>query len=292
MITTRNRRPDLERTCAVLDQLAPAPDEILICADGCTDSTGEFLAAKSAPYRIFTTTEGRGSIPNRDMLMRHATAEIVLSLDDDSYPLEQDAIARVRQLFAENPRLAVAAFPQRSDEFPETLAATDFGGPQRVATYASSSAALRRSVYLELGGYEISYRHIYEEPDYALRCFAADYEVRREPALTVRHHFTSAQRNEIRNHHSQARNEFWSVLRRCPFPQWPAVAIFRAIRQFTYACRRGPRWVLREPLWWCAALAGMPRALCERRPIPWAKYLAWMRLLRRPETVSPAREAA
>lgn len=158
MITTRNRRAELERTCAVLEQLQPLPDEILICADGCTDTTAELLAGKGPPYRIFTVEQGRGSIPNRDGMMRAADAEIVLSLDDDSYPLEADAVTRLRALFAKDERLAVAAFPQRSDEFPESLTAQDFGPPLQLGSYASCSAALRRSAYLEVGGYESTLR--------------------------------------------------------------------------------------------------------------------------------------
>jgi hypothetical protein len=163
---------------------------------------------------------------------------------------------------------------------------TDFGPPLRIASYASSSVALRRSIYLALGGYETLFGHVYEEPDYALRCHAAGYAFRFEPVLTVRHHFTGAQRNEIRNHHLQARNEFWSIVIRCPFPWLPLVAIFRAFRQFGYACKRGVAWAIREPAWWVAALGGLPAAWRKRRPLPWMKYLAWMRLLRSPERVT------
>jgi GT2 family glycosyltransferase len=280
MITTRNRRAELERACAVLEQLDPPPAEILVCADGCTDSTGELLATKEPPYRVFEIAGGRGSIPNRDMMMREATAEVVLSVDDDSYPLEVDAIARVRRLFENEPKLAVASFPQRTDEFPETLAQTDFGPRKVIGSYASSSAALRRSVYLELDGYELLFAHVYEEPDYALRCFAAGYEVRFEPVLTVRHHFTGTQRNEIRNHHLQARNEYWSALIRCPWPWLPFVAKYRALRQLGYAMKRGWRWVVREPVWWWQAMRGIPRALARRKALPWGKYLGWIKLLR------------
>ena len=39
MITTHDRCTDLRRTCAALTALAPPPDEVLICADGCADDT-------------------------------------------------------------------------------------------------------------------------------------------------------------------------------------------------------------------------------------------------------------
>ena len=38
-IATHNRRDDLARTLAALARLTPAPDEILVTADGCTDGT-------------------------------------------------------------------------------------------------------------------------------------------------------------------------------------------------------------------------------------------------------------
>lgn len=282
MITTHNRRADLERTCEVLDELEPAPEEILVFADACTDGTEEYLAGKGAPYRILRSAARRGSIPNRHEMMRESAADIVFSLDDDSHPLERDALARIRELFAANPEIAVASFPQRTDEFPETLSATSFGARLMVGSYASSCAALRRAVYVELGGYETQFGHSYEEPDFALRCLAAGHQVRFEPGLTVRHYFTAAQRNEIRNHHLHARNEFWSVLMRCPWPWWPIVAAYRAMRQLGYACKRGWNWVVREPLWWWAALHGAPRAWARRAPLAWARYLAWMRLLGKP----------
>jgi GT2 family glycosyltransferase len=133
-----------------------------------------------------------------------------------------------------------------------------------------------------LGGYPEIFFHAYEEPDFALRCVAGGWQVRNEPSLLVRHHFTGSQRNEIRTHQRHARNEFWSVLLRCPMPQLPAVALFRCLRQLGYAARRGPRWIVQEPQWWRQALGGIGQCLEQRRPVPWRLYLAWMRLVRRP----------
>src|SRR5438067_742330 len=79
----------------------------------------------------------RDPLASRDAMARASACDVILSLDDDSYPLEQDAIARVRELFEKNARLAVASFPQRTDEFPETLDARDFGAAHFVGTYMS-----------------------------------------------------------------------------------------------------------------------------------------------------------
>ncbi|PYV51529.1 MAG: hypothetical protein DMG98_25730, partial [Acidobacteria bacterium] len=45
MITTSNRLEELQRTLQMLGKLDPAPDEVLVTADGCTDGTPEFLSA-------------------------------------------------------------------------------------------------------------------------------------------------------------------------------------------------------------------------------------------------------
>jgi len=281
-IATHNRRDELARTLTALARLEPAPEAIWVAADGCTDGTLELLRDQHPQVKLIVHETPRGSIPSRNELAAACGCDIFVSLDDDSYPLEADFIACVRELFAARPRLAVASFPQRSDEFPASLTAVDFGPSCFTGSYANSGAALRKSVFTELGGYPEFFFHAYEEPDFALRCVAAGWQVWHETSLTIRHHFTGTQRNEMRTHQRHARNEFWSVLLRCPAPQWLGVALFRAVRQFGYACHRGFNWVLREPAWWLAATREIPRCWKERQPLPWPSYRGWMELVRRP----------
>jgi GT2 family glycosyltransferase len=268
---------ELERTLAQIAALAPRPDELLIVADGCTDGTADFVRQRHPEARLFVHEKGRGSVASRNEMARATECDILLSLDDDSYPIEPDAIGRIRGLFEKNPRLAVAAFPQRTDEFPESLNAAHFLG-----SYPSSSAALRRAAFVELGGFFEPFFHMYEEPDFALRCACAGWQVRFEPCVIVRHHWTGSQRNEMRNHQRQARNELWSALVRCPMPWLLAVAPFRIFRQFGYACSRGLAWILGEPAWWWQSLRGLPACLANRQPLPWPRYRAWMHLVRSP----------
>ena len=277
-IATHNRRDELTRTLREIARLDPQPAGIIIAADGCTDGTPEFVAKEYPALRLITHTEARGSIPSRNEMAAVCTSDVFLSLDDDSYPIETDFISRLAKMFDENPALAIASFPQRTDEFPATLTQTDFGPSHFTGTYANSGAAIRRSVFSQLGGYPDFFLHAYEEPDFTLRCCAAGWQVRQETSLTIRHHFTRAQRNEIRTHHRHARNELWSVLMRCPVPQLFAVALFRIARQAGYAASRGVPWLVREPQWWL----GVAARRMKREPLPWKKYRAWMELVRHP----------
>jgi len=278
MITTRNRLEELRRTSAVLRRLDPPPEEILITADGCTDGTVDFIRSEMPQARLILNRTSRGSTVSRDRMIREARGEFILSLDDDSYPAQPDCLARIVQLFAQRPRLAVLHFPQRSDEYPATLGDFDFGPACPTRSFSSAGAVLRRSTYLGLSGFPLFFFHAYEEPDYALQCAAAGQEIFYETALTVRHHYSGTARNEMRTHHRHARNEFWSTLLRVPFPYVLAVAAYRAVSQFRYACGRGVNWMVREPIWWGQALAGIPRCLRARKPVRWDAYRAWLRL--------------
>ena len=277
-IATHNRRGDLTRTLREIARLDPPPAEIIIAADGCTDGTPEFVAKEYPQARLLTHAEARGSIPSRNEMAAVCASDVFLSLDDDSHPIETDFLSRLAKLFVENPALAIASFPQRTDEFPATLTQTDFGPSFFTGSYANSGAAIRRAVFAKLGGYPDFFRHAYEEPDFALRCCAAGWQVRHETSLTIRHHFTSVQRDEMRTHQRHARNELWSVLMRCPAPQVFAVALFRIVRQAGYAASRGPAWLVREPRWWLA----VTKLKMKRDSLPWRKYRAWMGLVRGP----------
>ena len=278
IITTKDRVEELRRTFAVLRELSPPPLEIILTADGCSDGTVDFVKAEAPQVRLIVNEEGRGSIASRDRMVREARGEIVLSLDDDSYPEQRDCLARIVLLFEQQPRMAVLHFPQRSDEYPATLGQVDFGSARTTRSFSSAGAALRRSTYLQLPGFQPFFFHAYEEPDYALQCVVAGWEIIYEPSIIVRHHYTGTARNEMRTHHRHARNEFWSTLLRVPFPYVVPVAAYRFLSQFRYACSRGLNWIVREPAWWPQALAGIPRCLRARKPVPWTEYRRWLRL--------------
>ena len=278
MITTKNRVKDLMRTWQVLRQLSPAPREILITADGCTDETVAMVKAEMPNAKMIVNAKCKGSVASRDRMMREARGDLVLALDDDSYPEGADCIARIVPFFEQNSRLAILHFPQRSDEYPETLEKSEFGSQRLTHSFANSGAVLRRSTYLHLPGFEPKFFHMYEEPDYALQCIAAGYDVLFSPLVTIRHHYSGKVRSELGNHHCHARNELWSVLLRCPFPYVVPVAIYRAATQFGYAWHRGGRWLLREPLWWWSALKGFPWLFRKRQPVHWSAYKKWMSL--------------
>ena len=286
-IATRNRLPEVERTCAALARLEPQPDELWICADGCQDDTVEWVRRSCPQARLIVHGASQHSIRSRDEMIRATDCDIVVGLDDDSYPVDGNFVTAVKARFAACPRCAVLSFPQRTDEFPATLNQTDFGPTLLAGTYVNAASAIRRSAYLDLGGWPLVFEHAADEPDFALRCIASRWQVIHETSIVIRHHWSALMRNEVRVHHRHARNELWSVLLRCPFPWWPFVAAIRSAGQFRYACRRGWSWVIREPRWWWQALRGSIGIWRLRQPVDWPSYHRWRTLIRQPEIIRP-----
>jgi GT2 family glycosyltransferase len=278
MITTKNRANDLERTCRAIKLFQPLPIEVLLTADSCTDRTVELISNEFSDVTLFVNERPLGSVASRDRMIRSARGDLVLALDDDSYPEEKDCIARIIAPFEANPKLAVLHFPQRSDEYPATVEQEHFGPERLTRSFPNSGAVLRRSTYLQLPGFEPRFFHMYEEPDYALQCIAGGYEVLFTPVITIRHHYSGQSRSEMRNHHLHSRNELWSIGLRCPFPYAIALALYRVMSQFGYACKRGINWVVHEPVWWWSAIVGLPWVFRKRQPVQWAGYKKWLSL--------------
>ena len=155
MITTHDRCTDLRRTCAALTALAPPPDEVLICADGCADDTVAMVGREFPGFVLLANAERQGSVASRDRMLRLASSHIVISLDDDSYPIDRDFLARVGQVLAQHPEAAVISFPEIRDENCRGPAAPSRDGHpgHYVAAYANCGAAMRRDVYLQLAGF-------------------------------------------------------------------------------------------------------------------------------------------
>src|SRR5205807_7754586 len=143
---------DWRRTCRALRQLDPLPLEVLITIDGSTGHMAEAVKAELPQARTFVNPMGLGSVASRDRMMREAQGDLVFALDDDSYPEQADCIERIVPFFEQRPELAVLHFPQRTDEYPETLVQKNFGLEHSTRSFANSGAVLRRSTYLQLPG--------------------------------------------------------------------------------------------------------------------------------------------
>ena len=95
MITSLNRVDELRRTLAKLEALDPSPYEIWVVADGCTDNTVGYIREHHPRVKLIEHEHSIGSVASRVEVMEQVTGDLVLALDDDSYPEQKDCLAKL-----------------------------------------------------------------------------------------------------------------------------------------------------------------------------------------------------
>lgn len=266
-----------------LSELSPAADEIIIFLDGCDDGSKELLEEQYPEIIVLTSDEPQGSIPTRDTAFRLAKGDLIVSLDDDSYPVDRDFVTRLSDLAEKHPEAGAFAFREvRPNEHVPALSNTEV--PQRawIATYPNCAGAIRKSIYGEITSYPRFFSHAYAEPDFCLQAYGAGFGVLYVPEIEVCHRFTHVKRDMKARHYKNARNEFWSVVMRCPFPHVLWVGAYRMFRQILFAASQGWGWFKEEPKWIAEAFRRLGEPLAQRRPVDWRTYWLWIRMARRP----------
>ncbi|GAB7079949.1 glycosyltransferase [Megalodesulfovibrio paquesii] len=173
--------------------------EIIVVDDGSTDDT----AARCKPWvdagtvRWLQHLDGRnhGPAAARNLGAQHARGEVVVFTDADCRP-EPEFLANILEKFG-NPSVDAAQGAYRTlqrqltarfaqAEFESRYALHEDGGPvDLVATYA---AAFRRAVFLEAGGFDVSYPTANnEDTEFSYRLLALGKRLVFAPGALVRH---------------------------------------------------------------------------------------------------------
>ena len=277
LIVTKDRRDDVRRAV----RSAVAQDgrvEILVLDDGSTDGTPEALAAEFPGIRLERFDEPAEVVVRRNQGVQLASAEVVVGLDDDSELTTPASVARIVDDF-DDPRVGAVAVPfvdlpqdesvrQRAPS-DETVWATQY--------FVGASCALRRSAFLEVGGYRPVLEHQAEEPDLCIRLLAAGYVTRlgRSDPVT---HYGSPRRSYERMWFRGARNDVLFTWHNVPMPYLPWQLAKAAVNQLYLGFGVGrPRLFARAVL---AALALARSGRARREPVPRRVYRAWRRMER------------
>lgn len=178
MIITRNRKELARR--AIESALAQSGDpEVIVIDDVSEDGTADAVRAWFPQVRVHRSASREGYIVHRNTAVRMSTAPVVVSLDDDAVFDEADTVLQTLRLFDE-PRVGAVAIPfyncssdgRRSRMLPEVA---DDGRIWVSNTFIGTAFAVRRDVFLRLGGFQEALYHWGEEAEYAMRLFGAGY---------------------------------------------------------------------------------------------------------------------
>lgn len=229
VILAHRRREPLRHT---LKQLAPLGlHEVLVADNDSQDGTSDMVRAWGGNVRL--VHEGHnGGVAGRNIAVRAATAELLLMLDDDSWPLP-GAVEALAARFEADPRLGVlGGLVLDVGAGGEVLRSTEVGTfdwflragrtdtpPEGLPAFFFPEGAcmVRREAWLEVGGCFEPYFITLTELDLATRMLAAGWDVRYLPQAEFAHAKAEGGRPPSgRILHLRTRNELWYFWLRFP----------------------------------------------------------------------------
>jgi len=279
-IVTRNRPESLARCLASLSVLGDAVAEAIV-----VDDTGEVAlddALRVGPAgrtRLIRQSANDGPIVARNTIMRAASTELVLLLDDDAALLPDGQIGEAVRLLDSRPDVASIGCAMAEPSgllWHASMQPAPVAYPCYVAAYIGFAHLLRRSAFLQVGGYRESFYFYGEEKDLCLRLLHAGYHVVYLPSVRVIHAPDPAGRNRSRYVRYAVRNDCLFALYNEPVPMVFASVPVRLARYFKMSRgltdRGGFRWIVVD------LLRQLPQVLADRRPVSWATVRHWRRL--------------
>lgn len=178
VITTHSRRAELLRALESCVAQAYHDREILVYDDASSDGTSAAVRRLYPEVRLLTVPERRGLIVGRNAAAREASGRLIVSLDDDAYLTNPHTFDCIADQFDREPRTGALALP-----FLEPCESASRPAPHpirpgtRLRSFVGCAHAVRRDLFLTLGGYRERLVHQGEERDFCIRLLDAGYDV-------------------------------------------------------------------------------------------------------------------
>jgi GT2 family glycosyltransferase len=169
LITTKDRKEELRRALqSAMGQIGAT--EILVFDDGSTDGTGEMIRKSFPGVRYERSERSLGIVGARNRAVSLANGSIVVTIDDDCVFGSPHTVAQTLDDFRDAGIAAVAIPHIQVNGSPIVYCLA----PQRDRAFAISeftgcASAVRRDVFLQLGGFRSALWRQGEESDFCTR---------------------------------------------------------------------------------------------------------------------------
>jgi glycosyltransferase involved in cell wall biosynthesis len=184
----------LRRCLQGITEAAPPSTEIIVVADGDTD--GSWRAAEELGMKVLRIPKPQGPARARNFGAQAAQGDILFFLDADVV-IHPDAIRQIEAAFRNDPQLT-ALFGSYDDEPGQNNFLSQYKNlfhhyvhqisREDASTFWSGCGAIRRKIFLELGGFAKSYQKpSIEDIELGYRLKQAGYRIRLSKKLQVKH---------------------------------------------------------------------------------------------------------
>lgn len=195
IIPTHNGAKTLAACLGSLRASSFPPDEIIVVDDASSDGSADI--ARRFRCRVVRVDENIGAARAKNRGAVEATGDILFFTDDDVV-VAREALAHAVEDLGDARVAGVVGLLDR--EIPFRDFASNFKNlwmhftyarlpRERIGVFYTSVAAIRRQVFLKLGGFDENYRgaSIAEDTEFGRRAWSAGHWLRLDPRVTVTH---------------------------------------------------------------------------------------------------------
>ena len=269
VIVTKNRKEELRSALSSAVTQSAQP-EVLVLDDGSTDGTEKMVCSEFPQVVLHRFEESKGYIIRRNEGARLARGNIIFSIDDDANFSTPQVVEQTLTEF-EHPDIGAVAIPYIE---PRKGAQVWQRAPGKekiwiADAFVGTAHALRRDLFLQLGGYREQLIHQGEESDYCIRMYGAGHVVRLGAAGLIYHH-ESPRRDYRRMDFYGCRNSILFAWQNVPMPYLPIHLLMTTLNCL--------RWSMNRP-----RLRGLTTGYLaffreKRAPVSAEAYRRWRRL--------------
>ena len=178
-----------------------------------------------AGVRGVGSAENLGIPAGRNLGVAHTRGELLFFLDDDASLAQPDALARVAERFAADPRLGLLqlrveprdAGGERSRDWVPRLRVGDPARSSEITVVWEGAVAIRRAVFEAVGGWPEDFRFVHEGVDLGWRVMDAGHRVAYAGDVVALHPSPSGRPHGY-SFYFGARNRAWLARRHLPLP--------------------------------------------------------------------------
>lgn len=226
LIVSKDRKVDLLKTLIILDSLIDKSQvEVLVFLDGCSDDS-ENLKDELTWVKWYVSPKSIGASAARHQIYPLANSEILIGLDDDAHPLDEDFIFKIETLFNKYPNVGILSFEEIKGIYQSDIEALKRAEKEKkeflTSQFIGCGFAIRKSVYKQTNGFP-SWIDIYgEESCLSIEVLAKGYDILYTNKIKVNHRVNREQRKLNKQNYfrfgKQLKNSTYYYLVYYPFP--------------------------------------------------------------------------
>lgn len=248
VILNYKRLTALELTLESVVAQEYANKEIIVVDNHSEEDVASVVRKYGSDIRLIDTGQNLGGCGGRNVGIRAAQGEIVITLDNDVSFLSSDAVDTVVRRFEDHPDYHVLAFQLRDAQTGE-LRLREWCHPKDWRTFGNvafathffveGAAAYRRFIFDRAGMYFEPLFIYHEGWDLGLRILNQGYRILYTPDIQVRHLMSPETRSMSRQHFLFTRNYIWIAYKDYPVLAGLRFLSFRMAMMGFFAARTG-----------------------------------------------------